>query len=195
MVVRPTAIEIVTALALQPHPEGGFFRETYRAATGLETPRGWRPACTAILFLVTPSAPSRLHRLNSDELWIAQAGVPLEITAIDPDGELRRHVLGNPGEALRDPGPMAIERGAPLPQALVPGGWWQGARVAGAEQGGDVDGACEGGAAGRAREWSLVSCVVTPGFCYEDYELGGRRALLTAFPQHARLIAALTAPE
>ena len=179
--VRPTAIEIVTALALRPHPEGGFFRETYRAAGGLETPRGWRPACTAILFLVTLSAPSRLHRLSSDELWIAQGGVPLEISTIDPDGELGRHVLGNPVAALLDSSPTTIERGAPLPQALVPGGSWQGARVA--------------GAAGGEREWSLVSCVVTPGFCYEDYELGGRRALLAAYPQHARLIAALTAPE
>jgi predicted cupin superfamily sugar epimerase len=67
-----------------------------------------------------------------------------------------------------------------VPQSLVSAGWWQGARVA--------------GDAGQApeRAWSLVSCVVTPGFDFADFELGRREALLAAFPQHRELVLAFT---
>ena len=86
---------MVASLGLEPHPEGGYYLETYRAEQTLLTPRGERPASTAILFLITAESVSRLHRLSSDELWVFQGGLPLEIVTIAPDGGILRRVLGD----------------------------------------------------------------------------------------------------
>ncbi len=178
--MRPTVAELTRVLGLAPHPEGGFFRETYRAEEVLETPRGQRVACTAILFLVTSDAVSRLHRLASDELWVFQGGVPLELVTLAPDGRLVRHVLGDPAEACGPEGAEAGVAAAQAPQALAPAHCWQGARLAG------------GVRLPSEHAWSLASCVVTPGFDYEDFEMGEREALLTAYPQHRDIVLALT---
>jgi hypothetical protein len=184
--MRPTAAQLAASLGLQPHPEGGYFLETYRATEMLRTPRGERPASTAIIFLVTGGSISRLHRLSSDELWIFQAGLPLELVTIAPDGELLRRVLGDSDATVRGRGhgrgrtegiPVELPEGSldRLWQALVPAGSWQGARLA-------------GGPYLPAYAWALVSCVVTPGFDFEDFEIGERDALLAAFPRHSELI-------
>ena len=189
--MRPTAAQMAASLGLEPHPEGGYYLETYRAAQTLRTPRGERPASTAILFLVTEASLSKLHRLSSDELWVFQGGLPLEIVTITPGGELRRRVLGDLEEIVRSGGPgqeMTGEFPVGLPegsldwlsQALVPAGSWQGARLAG------------GLHQPAEHAWALVSCVVTPGFDFADFELGEREALLAAFPAHAGLIRELT---
>jgi predicted cupin superfamily sugar epimerase len=182
---------MAASLGLEPHPEGGYYLETYRAAPTLQTPRGERPASTAIIFLITAESVSRLHRLASDELWVYQGGLPLEIVTIAPDGELRRRVLGDLEEIVRsrDHGlepteefPVGLPEGSLdwLSQALVPAGSWQGARLA-------------GGPHLPARyAWSLVSCVVTPGFDFEDFEMGERDALVTQYPAHGALIRELT---
>jgi len=172
--MRPTAAELAATLRLEPHPEGGFFRETYRAAETVVTPRGERAASTAILFLVTAQALSHLHRIRSDELWVFQGGLPLELVTLTPDGELEAHVLGDPAVGARQAGRETI------PQALAPAGCWQGARLAG------------GPHLPASRAWALVSCIVSPGFEYEDFELGRRDALLAAFPEHAEIVAAFT---
>ncbi len=173
--MRPTVAELARVLGLEPHPEGGLFRETYRAVDTVGTPRGRRPACTAILFLVPGEAISRLHRLTSDELWVFQGGLPLELVLLTSEGELRRGVLGDPGD------PDGGETGESLvPQVLAPAGCWQGARLAG------------GLHLPADRAWSLASCVVTPGFAFEDFELGEREALLAAYPEHDDLIRAFT---
>ncbi len=99
--MRPTAAQMAASLGLQPHPEGGFYLETYRAAQTLQTPRGERPASTAIIFLVTAGSVSKLHRLTSDELWVFQGGLPLEMVTIAPDGGLQRRVLGDLEEIVR----------------------------------------------------------------------------------------------
>ena len=99
--MRPTAAQMAASLGLEPHPEGGFYLETYRAAQTLQTPRGERPASTAIIFLVTEGSVSKLHRLTSDELWVFQGGLPLEIVTIAPDGGLQRRVLGDLEEIVR----------------------------------------------------------------------------------------------
>jgi hypothetical protein len=189
--MRPTAQQMAASLGLAPHPEGGYYLETYRAAQTLRTPRGVRPASTAIVFLITEESPSRLHRLASDELWVYQGGLPLELVTIAPDGELRRRLLGDlerpvrggpPGRAAAD-GPASGSPQDPcdrLAQALVPAGSWQGARLAG------------GPHLPAAHAWALVSCVVTPGFDFADFEIGERAALVTRYPQHAGLIVALT---
>jgi predicted cupin superfamily sugar epimerase len=161
--VNPTAEQLAATLGLQPHPEGGWFRETYRAEETVETARGARAAETAILFLVTAASPSRFHRLASDELWIHQGGLPLELAILTPAGELETRVLG-----------------PDLPRALVRAHTWQAARVAG---GFDLP---------PSQAWAFVSCVVSPGFDFVDFELADRAALQAAFPQHAGLIGQLT---
>jgi uncharacterized protein len=166
--MRPTAEQMAVSLGLAPHPEGGYFLETYRAEQTLLTSRGERPASTAILFLITEASVSRLHRLASDELWVYQGGEPLELVTIAPDGALLRRVLGD------------LEGRGLLPQALVRACCWQGARLAG------------GSHVPAERAWALVSCVVTPGFDYSDFELGEREALLAAYPHHRALIEQLT---
>jgi predicted cupin superfamily sugar epimerase len=161
--MSPTAEKLAVTLGLQPHPEGGWFRETYRAEETVETARGTRAAATAILFLVTSSSISRLHRLASDELWIHQSGLPLELVTLTPSGELETRVLG-----------------PDLPQALVRAYGWQAARVTG---GLDLP---------PAQAWALVSCVVSPGFDFVDFELADRQALQAEFPRHAGIIGQLT---
>lgn len=193
-----TAAQMAAALGLEPHVEGGFFLETYRAPQTLQTPCGERATATAIFFLVTAESVSRLHRLASDELWIHQGGLPLELVSITGDGELQRRVLGDLRGRVGSDRDGIVHGGAPvssaaelragpterapdrLLQAVVPAGSWQGARVVGAT---DVP---------ADRAWSLVVCVVTPGFDYADFEIGGRDELLALCPQHAELICALT---
>jgi predicted cupin superfamily sugar epimerase len=164
------AADIARLLSLEPHPEGGFFRETYRSEQLVATATGSRPSATGILFLVTAASPSRLHRLRSDELWLYHAGVPLELVALLPDGSSERVLLAG-ADALPDSEESS-------PQAIVPGGAWQAARVL--AQGGGED------------AWTLVSCVVTPGFDYADFELGDREELLAAYPADAELVRELT---
>ena len=82
----PTCDEVARALALAPHPEGGYFRETYRSAIAFDSDRGRRSLSTAISFLVTAGSPSRFHRLTSDELSIYQ-GEPLELLLINLGGD------------------------------------------------------------------------------------------------------------
>ncbi|HZL65504.1 MAG TPA: cupin domain-containing protein [Thermoleophilia bacterium] len=186
--MRPRARELAATLGLEPHPEGGFFRETYRADETVATPRGERPLSTAILFLVTAEAISHLHRLTSDELWVFQGGLPLELVTIAGDGAAHARVLGDVEEAERSRDravpptgggtPVGLPRGVEdwLPQALVPAGSWQGARLAG------------GPHLPADYAWALVSCIVTPGFSYEDFELGERETLLAEHPRNAELI-------
>lgn len=102
---------LVRELGLEPHPEGGYFRETYRAgATG-------EPLATAIYFLVTPSSFSALHRLRADEIYHFYLGDPLDMLLLYPDGRCERPVLGADVEA------------GERPQLVVPAGVWQGSRV------------------------------------------------------------------
>ncbi len=103
----------VDALGLTPHPEGGFFRETYRSAARI----GDRSLSTAIYFLVTRGNFSALHRIASDELWHFHAGQALQIVTIDPSGHRIDLRLG-----------LDLAR-AERPQHVVPAGAWFGARL------------------------------------------------------------------
>jgi predicted cupin superfamily sugar epimerase len=110
-----TAEEVVRLLGLQPHPEGGFYRETFRAPA----PDGVRAASTAIYYLLREGDVSAWHRVvDADEVWHHYAGAPLELTLWD----------GRERSSLRlGPGLAAGER----PQAVVPAGIWQAARPLG----------------------------------------------------------------
>lgn len=68
------------ALGMQPHPEGGWFRETWRHESSLSTPRGERALATCIAFLLQPGQRSLWHRVASAELWLWQGGGPLLLT-------------------------------------------------------------------------------------------------------------------
>lgn len=103
-------------LELQPHPEGGWYAETYRHGATTETARGTRSLGTAIYFLLLPGEESAWHRVQSDELWFHHRG-----------GGLRLWIGDTPETAVeRTLGPD-IEQGH-RPQLLVPGGNWQAAR-------------------------------------------------------------------
>jgi predicted cupin superfamily sugar epimerase len=172
----PSAAHVIAALRLEPHPEGGFFRETFRAADVVEAAQGRRASATSIAFLLTVERPSRFHRLLSDELWVHQAGAPLELWSLEPDGGARSMLLGPAGgEAHR----------ATRPLGRVPAHVWQAARVMPAV-------GAPGARAGSIPGWSLVTCVVAPGFEYSDFELGRSDVLLAGWPRADALIAELT---
>lgn len=162
-----TADEIIRHLGLQPHPkEGGFFRETYRAAeTHAHLPpryNGTRSSSTAIYYLLTPSTFSELHRLQTDEVFHFYLGDPVRMLQLDEQGQGRTLVLG-PG--LRSGHQM---------QVVVPRGVWQGSCL---EPGGN---------------FALLGCTVAPGFDYADYESGDRAALTARYPDFADMIRRLT---
>ena len=127
------AQKLIETLGLAPHPEGGWYRETFRHAN----PAGGRALATAILFLLDANERSHWHRLDAAELWLWHAGSPL-LLSID-DGTRQDILLG--GDALS----------GEAPQVVVPAGAWQ--------------------AAAADHGWSLVSCVVTPGFEFAGFEL------------------------
>ena len=160
--------ELVERLGLKPHPEGGYFRETYRAAEILPAdalPRrfgGARAVSTAINYLLESGQRSALHRIRSDEVWHFYAGDPLLIVEIAADGQLAQTRLG-----------PDLASGA-RPQHVVPAGSWFGALPA------------------EGSRFALVGCTVAPGFDFADFELADRAALLAAFPQHAGWIRRLS---
>ncbi len=86
MVENAVMKDLVAAYGLAPHPEGGWFRETWRSTVTVATPRGDRPAGTSILYLVGQGAVSRLHRLAWDEVWHWHRGDPLRLYLFGEDG-------------------------------------------------------------------------------------------------------------
>jgi hypothetical protein len=111
-----TAEEVIAALGLEPHPEGGWFRETYRHAP----PAGGRGAGTAIYYLLRAGERSAWHRVaDADEIWHWYAGAPLALEIAEEGADARSVVLG--------PSVTEGER----PQRLVPANAWQAARSLG----------------------------------------------------------------
>ncbi len=103
-------------LKLQPHPEGGWFAETYRADDVFATQRGERSACTAIYFLLKAGDVSKFHRIASDELWHFYAGAPIRIHVLDGSGYRNLDLGSHPTEEQSF-------------QALVEQGSWFGAEL------------------------------------------------------------------
>jgi predicted cupin superfamily sugar epimerase len=94
--MHPEAQRLIAALRLQPHPEGGWYRETYRSADRVTTQHGTvRSATTAIYFLLTSAAFSTFHRLSSDETWHFYRGDPIAVEIISPSGAHTRRILGS----------------------------------------------------------------------------------------------------
>jgi uncharacterized protein len=126
---------LIGTLGLQPHPEGGWYAETWRAPVD----DGYRVASTGIYFLLQKGERSHWHRVDADELWLFHDGDPLRLSTSVGDGRVEHRVLGR-----------NIEAGQ-LPQLVVPTRQWQAAEPLGA--------------------WTLVSCVVAPGFQFDGFEL------------------------
>ena len=135
--------ELAEQLDLRPHPEGGWFRETWRSAVTFR-PHGYdgeRSAATAIYFLLCPGEESAWHVVRSDELWLWHSGGPLTLR------------LGGAGAEPAEPAVIMLGSdvaGGHQPQAIVPGGTWQSAVPA-------------------RSALALVSCVVAPGFEFADF--------------------------
>jgi predicted cupin superfamily sugar epimerase len=155
----------IRQLRLQKHPEGGYYRETYRSAESIPTdglpPRfpGARPFATAIYFLLQAPEFSAFHRIKSDEIWHFYYGGALLLHILQPEGDLTTTKLGGPEGVF---------------QAIAPAGCWFAAELAAPDP------------------HALVGCTVAPGFDFADFELAKRDELSRLFPPHAPLIARLT---
>lgn len=166
--MNQSVADIVERYALQPHPEGGYFREVYRSSHEVEHPTippklGNRRSCGSLIyFLLGREDFSAFHRVRwTDEIWHLYAGGPIELHLIDEAGHYSEHRVHSD-----------LTLGAPT--AVVPGGCWQAARLA------------------PESEWAFGGCTVAPGFEFADFEMPSRDALLHEFPRHADIIRALT---
>lgn len=163
--MRPS--EIISRLDLKPHPEGGYYRETYRSnGEILDLPpyfEGSRNYSTAIYFLLTGDNFSAFHRIRQDEMWHFYLGAPIELIEISSEGKVTTTHIGND-----------LEKDQQL-QHLVPGGSWFASRL--------LPG---------AGDYALAGCTVSPGFDFRDFEMAKRADLIQLFPDHGELITVLT---
>jgi predicted cupin superfamily sugar epimerase len=158
----------INHLGLTPHPEGGYYRATYKSDLTIvcsalpSSYHGDRSASTAICFLLDGLDFSAFHRIASDEVWHFYSGSSLVVHIIDPEGDYSELHLGggsDEGEVF---------------QAVVKAGCWFASRVK------------------DAAGFALVGCTVAPGFDFADFELAVRSELVAAYPQHSKLIEELT---
>lgn len=158
----------VDNLELREHPEGGYYRETYRSRVKVseeslpEQFSGDRDFSTAIYYLLKGTQKSKLHRIKSDEIWHFYAGSGLTIHQITSTGKYTTHHLG--------PDPEKNQ----YFQHVVPAETWFGATVDDPES------------------FTLAGCTVAPGFHFSDFEMGTEAELLKLFPQHQEIIQRLT---
>jgi len=149
----------IQQLQLQPHPEGGFFRETYKSEKYLfknESTQS-KPSATLIYFLLKNNDISAFHKLKSDEVWMYHTGGTINIFIIDTVGQLKIEKFGND-----------IANGENI-QVLIPANSWFSAELT------------------NKNSFSLMSCMVTPGFEWSDFELGNKEELKQLFPIHKSL--------
>jgi uncharacterized protein len=166
----PSAEFWIESLSLERHPEGGWYRETYRSegAYGFDatSPFGSpRSFATSIYYLLESGDRSRLHRIHSDEQWYFHAGSPLDVHSFPESGEPSLFTLG------LDP------KAGQTPHSWVPAGSWFGARL---WEPTSSDG------------YALVSCVVAPGFDFRDFTFADREELIAKFPGHEAVIKKLS---
>jgi uncharacterized protein len=160
----------IDRLRLERHPEGGWYRETYRSEGaydfGANSSFGSaRSYATSIYYLLQQGDRSRLHRILSDEQWYFHAGSSLDVHGFPETGEPSQFTLGDDPDA-----------GETL-HSWVPAGHWFGARLA---------------ESGSPDAWALVSCVVAPGFDFRDFTFADRAELIAQFPAHAPIIEKLS---
>jgi predicted cupin superfamily sugar epimerase len=162
----PTLEQLIQNLELQPHIEGGYFKETYRPVDGskVNTQQGQRHILTCIYYLLTADKPvGHFHRNLSPIVHFYHMGEPIDYFLIYPDGRLEHQILG----------PNVCE-GQNL-QIVVEAGVWKASRL-------------HHGSSG----YGLIGESVSPGFEYQDMQLADQAALIQSYPQHVQLIKNLT---
>ena len=165
-----SAEQWIETLQMKRHPEGGWFREVYRADESIPQTSlpsrfsGDRDFSTAIYFLLQGTEFSALHRIRQDELWHFYDGSSLTIHVIDSTSSYSAIQLGRSLQANERP--MAVVRAGCLFGATV-----------------DDDGS-----------YALVGCTVAPGFDFADFEMPARGELVEQYPQHQAIIRKLTNP-
>ena len=163
-----TVDTLVKELNLLPHPEGGYYKETYRSEKTIAQSclssdfSGDRNMATGIYFLIEKGNFSALHKIKSDETWHFYYGDALEVIEINEQGTLTITQIGS-----------NILKGEMF-QYTVKANTWFGSRV------------CTNGS------YSLVGCTVYPGFDFNDFELARREDLINLYPNHQNIITELT---
>lgn len=151
-------------MQLKPHPEGGYYKEIYSAKESISSQeltvdfKGERSLATSIYFLLEENDVSHFHSIKSDEIWYYHYGASLTIYEIETSGNLKKTILGTD-----------IEKGEVL-QAIIPAGSIFGAAL-------DSQGS-----------YSLVACMVSPGFDFQDFKLHSIKDLLQKHPQQQEVI-------
>ncbi|MFL1501613.1 cupin domain-containing protein [Pseudomonas sp. O64] len=162
-----TARDLISALELEAHEEGGYYRRTFesgRYVTAETEEGGQRHLMTSIYYLLTQESPVGFFHLNhSDIVHYYHLGDAIEYSLIYPDGTLQTRVMGSD-----------VASGQLL-QLRVPGGIWKASKIS-------------KGAAG----YGLISEAVSPGFDYADMKMSDRQKLTAQFPQHSALIEKMT---
>lgn len=148
------AQEYIVKLGLTAHPEGGFYKETYRS----EAEIGNRNLMTSIYFLITSNNISRFHRIKSDEMWYFHDGSPLSVHTLSKEKGHQIHKVG-----------LDLSKGE-SPQLLVRANTIFGSTLEVKDS------------------YSLVSCTVSPGFDFADFELFDTDFLLNMFPKNEEIV-------
>jgi predicted cupin superfamily sugar epimerase len=158
---------LIQKLALQAHPEDGYYKEVYRSEGEIPAQvlppefGGSRNYCTSIYYMLTHDTFSAFHRIKQDEIWHFYDGSAIELHVISPTGEHSQHLIGS--NVLQNE----------QPQVVVPAGYWFAAKTTG-------------------KDYSLAGCTVAPGFSFKDFELPKREKLVKQFPQHRDVIERFT---
>jgi uncharacterized protein len=159
-----TPQQLIQQFNLQPHPEGGWYKETYKSTELLPQAalpqrfNGDRSFSTAIYFLLEQGNFSAFHKIKSDECWHFYTGEPLDVYIINQQGALNIIELGND-----------INKGYVF-QYVVPANCWFASRPA------------------AESNFCFVGCTVAPGFDFEDFELADADELSKLYPQHRDII-------
>lgn len=153
-----SAAYYIQTLNLLPHPEGGYYRETFRSAQQVNrlASSDVKQACTSIYYLLEDADFSGFHRIASDEIWYFHKGVPLLIHVIDADGNLISHEISD-----LDTGSFSV---------VVKAGLWFAAEIK------------------TGKNFTLVSCAVAPGFDFNEFEMAKREEMILRYPQHKNLL-------
>jgi uncharacterized protein len=162
-----TVHQIVQSLDLQPHPEGGYYKEVYRSEGFIPQTclpgdfHGQRSFSTSIYYMLQKGDYSAFHRIKSDEIWHYYYGGDILLHMLDPEGGYQCKILGN-----------NIVNGASF-QLIIPAGTWFAAETA------------------PNNEYTLAGCTVAPGFDFADFELADSKSLIQQYPNYHDIISRL----
>ena len=163
-----TATEIINHFNLTKHPEGGYYKETYRSSEVIRNESlsdvfiGERNYSTCIYFLLTSEKFSAFHKINQDEIWHFYKGTTLKLHMISPKGDYSFVLIGN--DLLKNE----------KPQFVVPAQYWFAAEVI------------------KENSFAFTGCTVAPGFDFNDFVLPKKEELIALFPKHSTIIKQLT---